>query len=317
MKYRKLGEATVSEIGFGTWGIGGITEGTTSYGPVNDSASILAIRAALDQGINFFDTANLYGDGHSEELIGEVIHQDKCRDQMVIATKGGLTKFYGHIDLSRENLENSLKDSLKRLNTDYVDFYQLYNAPIEMIDAEVLSILEKFKKDELVREFGLSLKSPEDGLKAIALGFKILQVNFSMIDQRAWECGLLKEAQKKGVKIIARTPFCFGFLTGKIKSLNFHERDHRSGWPKAQLERWLEAAKMFDKLNDGKCRSLSILALKFCLAPKAVSCVIPGIQTPTEALENAAVSYWPDLTPEEIANIQDIYLKNNFYTKTT
>lgn len=316
MKYRKLGEASVSEIGFGTWGIGGITEGTTSYGPVNDSVSISAIRLAMEQGINFFDTANLYGDGHSEELIGEVIRQDKCRQYMVIATKGGLTKFYGHNDFSRESLENSLKGSLQRLNTDYVDLYQLYNAPIATISKEVLDTLENFKKDGLVRAFGLSLKSPQDGLGAIALGFKILQVNFSMIDQRAWDCGLFEEAWKKGVKLIARTPFCFGFLTGKIKSLNFHERDHRSGWPRAQLERWLEAANMFDQVNKNTSRSLSVLALKFCLVPEAVSCVIPGIQTPTEALENAAAFSWPKLTPEEVITIRNIYLQNDFHITT-
>ncbi len=317
MKYRKLGEAMVSEIGFGTWGIGGLTEGASSYGPTNDSVSKAAIRTALDQGINFFDTANLYGDGHAEELIGEVLQRDNWRKKVVIATKGGLLKYWGGNDLSRENLRNSLIGSLQRLRTDYVDIYQLYNPPMEMLTQEVIETLKEFKKDGLIKDFGLSLKSPQLGLEAIDLGFKILQVNFNMIDQRACDCGLLNKAKEEGVNLIARTPFCFGFLTGKIINLDFHTRDHRSAWDKTQLEKWLEASKMFDRLNEGTNRSLSILALKFCLAPEAVSCVIPGIQTPTEALENAAAANWPDLTSEEINTIGDIYGQNNFHVKAT
>ena len=317
MKYRKLGEAAVSEIGFGTWGIGGLTEGATSYGPVDDSVSKAAIRLALDKGINFFDTSSLYGDGHSEELIGEVLCQDNCRGRAVIASKGGYIKFYGGYDLSKKNLRDSLVGSLKRLRTDYLDLYQLYNAPIEIIDEEVINTLQEFKKEGLIKEFGLSLKSPREGLRAIALGFKILQINFNMIDQRAWDCGLLDEAKKKEVKLIARTPFCFGFLTGKLGKLDFHARDHRSSWPKAQLEKWLEAAKMFDQLNEHGNRSLAVLALKFCLTAEAVSCVIPGIQTPLDASENAAASHWPDLTHEEIKAIRDIYQQNNFHVAAT
>lgn len=317
MKYRRLGQSVVSEIGFGTWGIGGLTEGATSYGPTDDLVSKEAIRSALVQGINFFDTASLYGDGHSEELLGEVISQDNCRNLVVIATKGGLTKFHGAHDLSKNGLRNSLTDSLRRLKTDYVDIYQLYNAPAKIISPEVANILQELKKEGLTKDCGLSLKSPQEGLDAIDLGFKILQINFSMIDQRAWDCGLLDKAEKENVKLISRTPFCFGFLTGKINSLDFDSRDHRSSWPKDQLEKWLQASKMFDRLNMGKSRSLATLALKFCLAPKTVSSVIPGIQTPVEALENATASNWPDLTNEEINAIRAIYQQNNFHVPAT
>lgn len=317
MKYRKLGKIIVSEIGFGTWGIGGLTEGASSYGPTDDSVSRAAIRTALDQGINFFETSELYGNGHSEKLLGEVMRQDNRRNSTVIATKGGLTKYHGAHDLSRKGLRNSLMGSLQRLETDYVDLYQLHDPPIEMVNEEVVDTLQELKEEGLIKEFGLSLKSPKDGVRVIALGFKILQINFNMIDQRAWDCGLLDEAKKKEVKLIARTPFCFGFLTGKIINLDFHTRDHRSNWPVAQLEKWLQAAEMFDQLNKEKGRRLSILALKFCLITEVFSSVIPGIQTPGEALENATASQWPDLTPEEIKSIRDIYQKNNFYIMAT
>jgi len=317
VKYRKLGEIMVSEIGFGTWGIGGLTEGASSYGPTDDSVSKLAIRTALGRGINFFETSELYGNGHSEELLGEVMRQDNCRDSAVIATKGGLTKYHGDRDLSIKGLRNSLTGSLRRLKTNYVDLYQLHDPPIEMIDKEVIDTLQELRKEGLIKEFGLSLKSPKDGARAIALGFKILQINFNLVDQRAWDCGLLDEAKRREVKLIARTPFCFGFLTGKITSLNFHARDHRSSWPKAQLEKWLEAAEMFDRINENKDRGLNVLALKFCLISEVFSSVIPGIQTPDEALENAAASQWPDLTPEEIKAIRNIYQKNNFHITAT
>jgi len=317
LKYRKMGKSLVSGIGFGTWGIGGITEGATSYGPVDDSVSKDAIRTALDQGINFFETSGLYGNGHSEELLGEVIEESGYRNMVVIATKGGLNKFHGDYDLSMEGLRKSLMSSLQKMRTDYTDLYQLYNAPPDNLCGEVVEILKQFQTEGLIKDFGITLKSPVDGLKAIDTGFKILQINLSMIDQRAWDCGLIDKAKENGVQLIARTPFCFGFLTGKITSLDFHARDHRSSWPKAQLEKWLEAAKMFGKLNEGKERSLATLALKFCLSSEVVSSVIPGIQTPSEALENSSASSGPDLTPEEIKAIRDIYQQNNFLVKAT
>lgn len=321
MRYRKLGQFTVSEIGFGGWGIGGLTEGATSYGPTDDYVSKAAIRLALKQGINFFDTSNIYGDGHSEELIGEVMHQDNCRNKVIIATKGGFSRHLPKqteiIDLSRQNLRKSLAGSLQRLKTDCVDLFQLHSPPIEIVNEEVVNTLQELKKEGLIKDFGFSLKSPLDGHKAIALGFKILQVNFSMIDQRAWDCELLDKAKKEGVSLIARTPFCFGFLTGKIKNLDFHPRDHRSSWPRAQLEKWLEAAKMFNEINEKDKRSLATLALKFCLFPETVATVIPGIHNPAEALENTAASNWPDLTQEEISQIRNIYKQNDFYIRAT
>lgn len=314
MRYRLLGNLIVSEIGFGAWGIGGATEGATSYGPTDDSVSRSAIRTALANGINFFDTSNVYGDGHSEELLGQELNHR--RGQVIIATKAGLQKHNSEHDLSSGSLRRSLEGSLKRLGTDYVDLLQLHSPPMILLlfeQFEVMGILDQFQKEGLIREFGISVKSPQDGIRAVQLGFRVLQVNFSMIDQRAWECGLIDLAEKTKASLIARTPFCFGFLTGKLNDLNFDARDHRSGWSRAQLEKWLEASKMFDKLNAGKSRRLHELALKFCIYPKVFSTVIPGIQTPAEAIENASVSELPDLTPEEIEIIQNIYKQNDFY----
>lgn len=325
MKYRKLGSLTVSEIGFGAWGIGGLTEGATSYGPSDDAVSKAAIRTALDEGINFFDTSNVYGDGHSEELIGEGLQKDGWRDKTIIATKGGLSKHHGQHNLSPLVLRGSLEASLGRLRTDYVDLYLLHSP--DLLDVKSWKAYEtlcQLKQAGLVREIGISLKSPSDGLPAVEMGFKILQVNYSMIDQRAWDCGLLELAKEKNVSIIARTPFCFGFLTGKIRNLDFDSRDHRSTWSPAQLQKWQEGAKTLQDLNEffnrehgNQNRRLSELALKFCLYPQAVSTVIPGIQTPYEAAENARASTWPELTPDEIETIRQIYKKEKgFFVKS-
>ncbi len=319
MKYRKLGSLTVSEIGFGAWGIGGLTAGATSYGPSDDFVSRGAISTALEEGINFFDTSNVYGDGHSEELIGEVVNRDGCRDEVVIATKGGLLTHHSDHDLSAKNLRTSLEKSLKRLKTDYIDLYLLHSPDLQDVKSwQAYETLYQLKQGGLVREIGISLKSPLDGLTAIEMGFKVLQVNYSMIDQRAWDCKLLEQAALKQVHLIARTPFCFGFLTGKLTSIDFDPRDHRSTWPRTQLEKWLEASKMFDQLNVDKNRSLLELALKFCLYPSAVSSVLPGIQTPAEAIENANASWpWPPLTFEETQAIRNIYNQNNFHVTAT
>lgn len=326
MKYRQLGNLCVSEIGFGAWGIGGLTEGATSYGPTNDNVSRAAIRTALANGINFFDTSNVYGDGHSEELIGEIVNEKRCRGLVVIATKGGLPKHHGQQDLSCENLRKSLEDSLKRLGTSYVDLYQLHMGDhtdfTQVKLGKAYETLCRLKQEGLIREIGISLKSPGDGLIALNMGFKIMQVNFSMMDQRALDGGLLNLAKKKGASLIAKTPFCFGFLTGKITDLNFDPKDHRSTWNRAQLEKWLEGSKIFQELNaqlnkkNGQNRCLYELALKFCLFPKAVSTVIPGIMTPQEAIENAAASARPELGSLEWEQIVLIYKRENeFFVK--
>lgn len=323
MNYRKLGSLTVSEIGFGGWGIGGITEGATSYGPTDDIVSRKAIQTALRNGINFFDTSNVYGDGHSEQLIGEEVKK-WGRKRVIIATKGGLPKHHGQHNLSPLVLRSSLEKSLGRLRTDFVDLYLLHSP--DLLDVKSWKAYEtlcQLKQGGLVREIGISLKSPPDGLTAIEMGFKILQVNYSMIDQRAWDCGLLELAKEKNVSIIARTPFCFGFLTGKIRNLDFDSRDHRSIWSPAQLQKWQEGGKILRDLNElfnrkhgSQNRHLSELALKFCLYPQAVSTVIPGIQTPQEAAENARASTWPELTPDEIEKIRQIYKKEKgFFVK--
>lgn len=314
MKYRKLGATSieVSEIGFGTWGLGG-----TSYGPVDDNESVRALQRAFDLGITFYDTADLYGNGHSETILGKALGAK--RKQIIIGTKGGTLPHSGfHMpqDFSPQYIRGALEASLKRLGTDYIDLYQLHSPKLEEIQGQELrATLEELKAAGKILEYGISVRAPKDGVAAIqAMNFRTVQANFNLIDQRAIECGLLSLAQEKGIGVIARTPLCFGFLTGNLKeTTSFAEGDHRKLWPKAQLKRWADAVALFEKLYQSKGNTPAQLALRFCLSAPGISTVIPGMMNVKEVEENASASDLPSLDAEELAAVKEIYAAHEFY----
>ncbi len=311
MKYRELGASRiqVSEIGFGGWGIGGISKGGTSYGPTDDGESERAIEKAFDLGVNFFDTAPIYG--HSETLIGKTFKGR--RDQVVIATKVGFLENHRSQDFSNTNLVSSLHRSLRNLQTDYIDLYQLHNPSIRKLPMdEIIGTLNELRLKGLIRIYGVSIKSPDDGPAAIKFGaFSSLQTNLNMIDHRAIESGLLVQAKEQGVGLIARTPFCFGFLTGKITDFNFDPNDHRSKWSTEQLKTWQRAAKLLAKVNPCSNSTLAQVALRFCIDTEGISTVIPGMIKVSDVLENVAATNLPHLSQETIQMIQKIYKDND------
>lgn len=315
MKYRKLGDTglEVSEVGFGAWGIGG-----NSYGPVDDDVSKEALRLAFDLGVTFYDTSDLYGSGHSEELIGEVLKD--VREEIFIATKGG-TLFHMPQDFSPKHIRKAIEASLKRLQTDYIDLYQLHSPPIDLLNQndDIIQTLESLQREGKIREIGISVRSPDDGLIAIEkFGFKVVQVNFNLIDQRAMENGLLYLSKKENVGIIVRTPLGFGYLAGNMKgNEKFEGIDHRKNWPVEQLRRWAKAHTLFSFLNQDKNRTPAQLALKFCLTYESVSTVIPGMMNCNEVRENVMVSELPPLTEEELLRIKLIYESNIFYNPSS
>lgn len=319
MRYRLLGATgiKVSEIGFGTWGIGGLTEADTSYGPTDDNESKRALRRAFDLGVTLYDTSDVYGYGHSEELIGEVFRG--VREQIVIASKVGFLRHRGPQDFSPKYIRESLEKTLRRLRTDYLDIYQLHSPPIGDIlnHPEAVETLEDLVEEQKIRAFGISLRTPDDGKVAIQkLRFRSLQVNFNMIDQRILENGVADLAKAEHVGLIARTPLNFGFLSGKLVGVTFDARDHRSHWPEAQLRRWAEAPQLFSFLYAKESGRTPVqAALQFCLSHPAVATVIPGMLTVKEVEENVgAIETFP-LTTEECARIRDIYSKNEFFEK--
>jgi len=311
VKYRPLGASgiMVSEIGFGGWGIGGVTPGPTSYGPTDDNESRKALEAAFNNGISYYDTAGVYG--KSEELIGRTFKHR--RGQVVIGTKIGFLEHHTPQDFSRKNIFSTLEKSLRNLGTDYVDLYQLHNPDIQNLRMdEIVSALKELKIRGLVRALGVSVKHPNHGLLALKYGeFCSIQVNLSMIDQRAIDNSLLDQAREQGIGIIARTPLNFGFLTdnGTTMDLNFGPEDHRSVWPMEQRVAWQKAARLLSEVHPEY--PLATLALRYCLSVTGVSTVIPGLLTVSDVLENTTTSNLPLLSPETMAKIREIYNDND------
>jgi aryl-alcohol dehydrogenase-like predicted oxidoreductase len=294
VKYRALGRTglSVSEIGFGAWGIGGRTSGTTSYGDTDDRTSLAALARALDCGITFFDTSAAYGNGHSETLLGQAFAGR--RDKVMIATKAGYDSWDRPPDFSADAVVASVEKSLARLRSDYVDLLQLHNPPAEALRDEGLrTALARLQADGKVRAWGVSAKSPAEAIEALAeFEAPVVQANFNMMDVRALDSGLLAEAERRGAGFIGRTPLCFGFLSGTIgRDTAFPPGDHRLGWSQAQLDNWIDGASdLLQAVEAAPGTAGAQAALRFCLAFPAVSTIIPGILTPDEADQNAAAS---------------------------
>jgi aryl-alcohol dehydrogenase-like predicted oxidoreductase len=294
VKYRALGRTglSVSEIGFGAWGIGGRTSGTTSYGDTDDRTSLAALARALDCGITFFDTSAAYGNGHSETLLGQAFAGR--RDKVMIATKAGYDSWDRPPDFSADAVVASVEKSLARLRSDYVDLLQLHNPPAEALRDEGLrTALARLQADGKVRAWGVSAKSPAEAIEALAeFEAPVVQANFNMMDVRALDSGLLAEAERRGAGFIGRTPLCFGFLSGTIgRDTAFPPGDHRLGWSQAQLDNWIDGASdLLQAVEATPGTAGAQAALRFCLAFPAVSTIIPGILTPDEADQNAAAS---------------------------
>jgi aryl-alcohol dehydrogenase-like predicted oxidoreductase len=317
MNYRALGSTglRISEIGFGAWGIGGTQGDARAYGPTDDAVSARALECAFDAGITFYDTAALYGYGHSEELIGATLN--RVRDRIVISTKVGYLDFSGTQDFSAAQIRRSLELSLKRLKTDYVDLFQLHDPPIELLcaEGEVIATLRELEKEGKIRVAGISTRSPKDSLTAVnELGFKSVQVNFSLVDQRCIELGIFQACREAGAGIIARTPLCFGFLTGKYENQSYAAGDHRNLWKPEQIACWAKAYQLFaaELPRQGELSHAQI-ALRYILSFDAVSSTIPGMLTDEHVLENAASSALGPYGAKELERFAAIYAENRFF----
>lgn len=310
---------SVSEIGFGGWGIGGVAPGTKSYGRVDDAVSLKALRHALDRGITFYDTADLYGLGHSEELIGQAFERDRAK--VVICSKVGFTvDAAGNQakDFSAAHVRRSIEGTLRRLRTDYLDLYLLHDPSTDLLKADPAAVetMRELKREGKVRAWGISLRSPADGAVAIGeYGAQAVQVNFNLIDQRAIDNGLLKLCEERGVGVIARTPLCFGFLTGRLTAeTEFAVDDHRSGWPRKQIALWASAPGKFrDAL--GVDEEPGRTALRYCLTYPGISTVIPGMLNEAEVDENVAASEAGTLSAGQRAAAERVYRENVFFAR--
>ncbi|MEO7339045.1 MAG: aldo/keto reductase [Caldimonas sp.] len=305
----------MSEIGFGAWGIGGRTVGTTSYGDTDDATSLAALERARDCGITFFDTSGAYGNGHSEALIGRAF--ERSRQQVVIATKAGYESWDQPPNFSPAAIRSSAEASLRRLRTDYIDLLQLHNAPQDVLEApEVRETLARLVEAGKVRAWGVSTKSPSEAVDALrTVDVAVVQANFNMMDVRAASGPLFEELAARRAGFIGRTPLCFGFLTGAIRpDTVFPPGDHRNGWSRAQLDNWIAgAADLLEAVSSRPGTEGAQNALRFCLSFAALSSTIPGILTPSEAEANALASPLGPLPAEAVEAVMAINRERQFF----
>ncbi len=325
MKERSLGSTgvKVSPIGLGCWALGG-----NSYGNIRDEESLGALETAWDSGANFYDTADVYGEGHSENLIGKFL-KGKPRDKIFVATKAGWD-FYPadrkpfqraadasgkishaghHKNFEPAYLRFACEQSLRRLGTEAIDLYQLHNPSLEQIQrGEAVGVLEKLKKEGKIRFLGISVHTEAEALAAIEdPRMEALQVIFNLLDQRMKE-KVFSEAQRKRVGILAREPLASGLLTGKYApSHEFPKNDHRRRWNAEKREiDWKKIRLLQDVLKDQNI-SLQQAALEYILAFEAVTVVIPGAKTPAQVTGNLQASAAPRLTAETVLALRELY----------
>ncbi|MFA6208432.1 MAG: aldo/keto reductase [Candidatus Obscuribacterales bacterium] len=309
MKYRDFGNTgiKVSEIGFGCWPIGGNSHGN-SYGPTTDKSSTDAVNKAIDLGLNFFDTADVYGWGHSEELLGKALRGK--RDRVVLATKVG-ADFYqgtGFQTFTPDYIRFALEKSLTRLNTDYIDVYQLHNPPLKLISKEeTYATLRELKKEGKIRAFGVSVFTPVEGITAINVGQPdCVQITYNIFSCRPEE-QLLPRAFETGCAVIAREPLANGFLTGKYDTApKFAVGDFRKNWPMEYVQARSDATRQLAFLKKNGHQSMAQAALKYPLLDQAVSTVIVGLKDVEMVEENLAASDSGPLTAEEIKQIREL-----------
>ena len=318
MNYRALGKTgrQVSEIGFGAWGIGGAQNGAVAYGATDDQESLSALKHAFDLGVTFFDTSDFYGFGHSETLIGKAFQ--KCRDKIIIASKVGFVALPDIQDFSSKHILSAIDNSLKRLQTDYIDLYQLHSPDVGVLTDTLWNTLEHLRDCGKIKNIGISLRSPGDALTVLQdYPFDTIQVNYNLVDQRALDIGLLDLCLEKQIGVVIRTPLCFGFLTGKYTGQSrFGLSDHRKNWSEAQIERWAQAYQVF-LLSLGETQDLTPaqIALKFCLSHDAVSTVIPGMLNKKQVKENVSVSGLEAWPVDVLEKIRETYASHSFFVK--
>ena len=314
MNYRDFGRTgiKVSEIGFGGWAIGGNRQGI-SYGVTDDKLSLEALERALALGCNFFDTADVYGWGHSEALIGQALKGR--RDHAVIATKVGSDFYqgYGYQTFSDSYIRFALEKSLERLQTDYLDVYQLHNPPLALLeDGVAVATLESLKLEGKVRAWGLSLRDAEEALAALSTyrpDSIQLPYNLFLGDHISPERSrLFTKAAEAGCAIIAREPLANGFLSGKYRmDPAFGAGDIRRSWPRDYLNARVQAVEQLRFLDLGSgVRTLAQASLAWVLRAREVSVVIPGIKTPEQAEEDLTAASAAALKPADLAQIAEL-----------
>lgn len=315
MQYRELGRTgwQVSEVSFGSWAIGG------SWGNVQDDDSLAALHTAIDNGVNFIDTADVYGDGHSERLIAKI--KQARKDEIIVATKAGRRLNPHTADgYNKENLTAFIERSLKNLATDCLDLVQLHCPPTEVYyRPEVFGALDDLVAAGKIRYYGVSVEKVEEALKAIEYpNVQTVQIIFNMFRLRPAEL-FFEQALRRKVGILARVPLASGMLTGKLtRQSTFEADDHRhfnrhgeafdvgETFSGVDYETGLQAVEEIRALVPANA-TMAQFALRWILMFEAVSCVIPGAKNPAQAQDNIRAADLPALNEHQMRVIQTIY----------
>ncbi len=317
MNQRTLGKGgfEIGEMGIGCWQFGG------DFGPMEEATAFRILEAAVAAGTDFFDTADVYGAGRSEELIGRFLKT--CDRRIVVATKVGRSADLYPDRYSKETVRESLLGSMRRLGVDALDLVQLHCVPTDVLaDGAIFDWLRDFRKEGLIRQFGASVESVEQGLICLGQeGLQSLQVIFNPFRMKP-ATELLPKAQARGVGIIVRLPLASGLLSGKFTTSSvFADSDHRNynrdgeafnvgetfaGLP---FEKGVELADQLKPLVPPGM-TLAQMTLRWILDHEAVSVIIPGASSPAQAEANAAAASLEPLPPELHAKLEEFYQKD-------
>jgi aryl-alcohol dehydrogenase-like predicted oxidoreductase len=315
MQYRPLGRTgwNVSTISFGAWAIGG------TWGPVQDDESLAALNRAIDLGVNFIDTADVYGDGRSERLIAQL--KKTRKEQIVVATKAG-RRLNPHTaeGYNRANLTTFVERSLKNLDVPALDLLQLHCPPTQVYYMpEVFGVLDDLVAAGKLRFYGVSVEKVEEALKAIEFPHvQTVQIIFNMFRLRPSEL-FFQEALRRKVGILARVPLASGMLTGKLKrETTFDSGDHRAfnrhgeAFDRGETFSGVDYETALAAVDELRAlvpagMSMTQFALRWIQMFPAVTCSIPGAKTPAQAEDNFRAADLPDLSPETLARVQSVY----------
>jgi aryl-alcohol dehydrogenase-like predicted oxidoreductase len=316
MRHHPFGKLpfVVGDVGFGAWQIGG------SWGEVSEGDGRAALNAALDAGMTFIDTADVYGDGRSEKIIAEVLKARGGARPMVATKAGRRLNPHTADGYTKANLEAFIDRSLKNLATDSLDLVQLHCPPVEALyRPELFAALDDIKKTGKIKSYGVSVEKVEEALKAIECpGVVSIQIIYNLFRQRPADL-FFKEAKRKNVAVIVRVPLASGLLTGKItRDTKFTPDDHRNfnrhgeafdvgeTFAGVPLETGIQAVEELKKLVPAGA-SLAGFALRWILMDNAVTVVIPGARNAQQARANAAASDLAPLSAQTMTAAREIY----------
>jgi aryl-alcohol dehydrogenase-like predicted oxidoreductase len=321
VRTRRFGDTdlTCSELGFGTWALG-----STWWGKITRGEGVNLIERALELGITFFDTGDVYGSGANEEIVGNAL-AGVPRERVQISTKFGYAIEGGRQehaqgerpqDWSPAHARSALEASLRRLGTDFVDLYQLHNPRMDAIERdELFAELEGLREEGKLRHYGVALGPAigwrEEGLRAIEKHrITSVQTVYNVLEQDPGR-DLLAAAERRGIGVLARVPTSSGLLEDKYTpETTFPPHDHRSHRPREWLVDGLQKVERLRFLCEEHGISMAQAALKFIFAQRAIACVLPTVTTVEELEEWAAASGQPSLGTEDLARIDELYERN-------